>query len=169
MNISISQATLQDVDDIFRLSCAVHHQPPYTTLIPPEHLERFLAAFSEGSTFEPKFKAKLIRFITAEDHHVYVARDGSRIVGYRMAERRGDDVFLHGLFVDDAYRGRGIGRALFTAPLTLVPKGGSAHLTVLADNVVARTLYESRGFRVITSPRTSFYGAPQLDMVWQNA
>lgn len=169
MSVNISQATPRDIDDIFRLSCVVHHQPPYTTLIPAEHIERFLAAFTEGSTFEPKFKAKLARFIATPDHHVYVARDGSRVVGYRMAERRGSDVFLHGLFVDSTYRGQGIGRALFTAPLAIVPRGGTAHLTVLADNVVARTLYESQGFRVVGPAQTLFYGAPQLDMVWQNA
>jgi ribosomal protein S18 acetylase RimI-like enzyme len=158
------QATENDIDSLFRLSCLVHHQPPYDMLIPAHERERFLAAFQLGSSFEQTFKTKLRRLISSPNGHVFIADVDGEIAGYRAAEVGPHSLELHGLFVDERFRGQGIGKALFTAPLHLVPPGGTIHLTVLAGNTVARSLYESLGFQVVGSAEKTFYGAEQLRM-----
>lgn len=169
MSYKIELATPGDIDELFRLSCRVHREPPYDTLIPASEQARFRAAFTAGSDFEERFKTKMAKFIEQGDHYVFVARDESIIMGYRMAEKRGHDVYLQGLFVDSAYRGRGIGRALFQSPLELVEPGGSAYLTVIANNKAARTLYESQGFVLTDEPKSDYYGAPQVGMQWRKS
>lgn len=168
MSIELSRASLGDIDALFELSCLVHQRPPYDKLIPSSRQADFLQAFSKGSTFEPKFKAKLARFIQNPNCHVYIAKDGDEIVGYRMAKMQGGDMYLHGLFVHPEHRGKNIGKLLFVKPLSEVPKGKSAHLSVIQNNLPARTLYESKGFVTVGESERLFYGAKQVDMVWRN-
>ncbi|GAA1603516.1 hypothetical protein GCM10009789_66920 [Kribbella sancticallisti] len=68
--------------------------------------------------------------------------------GYQLA--RPDDstmLYLHQLEVDAAYRRQGIGRDLVTAFLKAGAETGATKmfLTTGADNIPARTLYESLG------------------------
>ena len=123
-------------------------------------------AYQPGSKLEKKFADKLERFITEPDHWAYVAEVDGAVAGYRLAERQGSDIYMHGLFVDPAYQGRGIGRALFTEPLAAARPGDTVHLTVLRGNDKARQLYESAGFVVIRENPKTFYGAIQDDMVY---
>lgn len=168
MSIELSRAQVADIDELFALSCIVHQQPPYDTLISASHRADFLRAFSKGSTFEPKFKAKIKRFIKSPNCHVFVAKEGEVIVGYRMAEMRDGDMYLHGLFVHPDHRGKNIGKLLFVKPLSEVPEGKSAYLSVIQNNMPARTLYESKGFVTAGESAKLFYGAKQVDMTWHN-
>jgi ribosomal protein S18 acetylase RimI-like enzyme len=93
---------------------------------------------------------------------VLVARDSfsGAIAGYGVAtfgfdiEFAGRDAFVTELFVAGRYRGRGAGKALLVAFLTLLQEAGAAavHLVVRPENERARRLYEAQGFRVV--PRT---------------
>ena len=164
-SMQIRQAIRDDIAALFQLSCDAHQQAPYTELIPASERQRFLAAFSPGSRFETRFREKMERFIDSPNARVYVAEVDGKIAGYRMAERAGTQLMLHGLFVDARYRGMGIGRELFTKPLADVLPGDTVLLTVLRGNAHARRLYESEGFVVTReSPRT-FYGAKQDEMM----
>jgi ribosomal protein S18 acetylase RimI-like enzyme len=118
---------------------------------------------AEGITWEPEsMGAALHRLLRERDLGlVLVARDeASRLmVGYGLAtfgydiEFAGRDAFITELFVTQAARGRGLGRALLDAMTEelRLRETKAVHLVVRPENAAARALYESRGFRV--SPR----------------
>ncbi|NCU37674.1 GNAT family N-acetyltransferase [Candidatus Saccharibacteria bacterium] len=162
--MNIRYATIADIPSLFALSCKVHRLTPYDTLIPVEQRDRFLSAYTPGSRLEAKLHAKFIHFMNVPENYIYVAEIDGRVVGYRLAERRGDSVYMHGLFVDPDYQGRGIGRRLFVEPLSQAKPGDTIYLTVLRGNERARKLYESEGFCVIGENPARFYGAIQDDM-----
>ena len=164
MAMKLRFATLNDIPALFAMSCRIHRMEPYTSLVPASQRARFLHAYAPGSKLEKKFTDKLTHFITTPDRWVYVAEVDGVIAGYRLAERQGTNIYMHGLFVDPDYQGRGIGRALFTEPLAAAQPGDTVHLTVLRGNTKARSLYESEGFTVTGENPKTFYGAVQDDM-----
>lgn len=164
MGMKLRFATFSDIPVLFAMSCRIHRLDPYTSLIPPPQRERFLHAYAPGSKLEKKFADKLTRFITTPNHWVYVAEVDGAIAGYRLAERQGDGIYMHGLFVDPNHQGKGVGRALFTEPLLAAKPGDTVHLTVLKGNSRARQLYESEGFVAVGESPKTFYGAVQEDM-----
>jgi ribosomal-protein-alanine acetyltransferase len=98
--------------------------------------------------------------------HFLVAEDEARVVGYAIAQYlTGNDVAdIHNIAVVESHRGRGIGAELLDAVLEwAVDQGASAiMLEVRADNVVAQSLYASRGFEVIAT-RAQYYQPAGID------
>lgn len=162
--MNIRNATEEDLSELFALSCRLHRLPPYDSLIPEEYRARLLQAYTPGSRFETLFRMKFLKFIRTPEHYSYVAEVDGRAVGYRLAERKANHIYMHGLFVDPDYQGQGIGRALFTLPLSLARPGDVYHLTVLSGNERAKRLYESQGFQFVRESASTFYGAPQDEM-----
>ena len=83
---------------------------------------------------------------------LWIAVDGERIVGGIAAdggETPAEGAHLHWFIVDDACRGRGVGRRLFeTAEAFCRPRFHRAFLWTFAGLDPARRLYESYGFRL---------------------
>jgi ribosomal-protein-alanine acetyltransferase len=98
--------------------------------------------------------------------HFLVAEDEVRVAGYAIAQYlMGNDVAdIQNIAVVESHRGRGIGAALLDAVLEwAVDQGASAiMLEVRADNVVAQSLYASRGFEVIAT-RAKYYQPAGVD------
>ena len=98
--------------------------------------------------------------------HFPMAEDEDRVVGYAIAQYlTGNDVAdIQNIAVVESHRGRGIGAALLDAVLEwAVDQGASAiMLEVRADNVVAQSLYASRGFEVIAT-RAQYYQPAGID------
>ncbi len=121
-----------------------------------------MAAFNqaEGILWKPESMTAALRRVLREDALglILVARDRSstRIVGYGLAtfgydlEFAGRDAFITELFVEPANRGRGLGQLLLDSMVEKLQEHGvgAVHLMVRPENVRARRLYESRGFRV---------------------
>jgi ribosomal protein S18 acetylase RimI-like enzyme len=86
------------------------------------------------------------------DHRIFVIGEGAVVHGYVGAEREaGGDGFIHHLGVAPEARGQGLGRRLLgTAVAWLMTERGATEvaLTVDDENVNARGLYESVGFRL---------------------
>lgn len=122
-----------------------------------------MAAFNahEHIAWQPEpMTAALIRLVEEPALGVVlVAVDtaGSGVVGYGLAtfgydvEFSGPDAFITELFVAPESRRFGIGRLLLDALIAAVQSGGAGavHLMVRPENTEARTLYESRRFRVV--------------------
>lgn len=68
--------------------------------------------------------------------------------GYDL-EFAGADAFVTELYVEPAFRGRGVGRALLEGVVEEITRAGAnaVHLMVRPENRSARALYERSGFR----------------------
>lgn len=72
---------------------------------------------------------------------IYVAEENGEINGFIGI----NDCFIEGLFVDEAYQGKGIGRALLNEAKERYDK---LELSVYAKNERAVSFYEANGFEI---------------------
>lgn len=80
---------------------------------------------------------------------VAVSEDGE-VRGQVSVRDLGADVLIERLFVDPAYGGRGIGRALLRHALEAVRTRGQVILDVVAADDAANALYRSEGWTVVS-------------------
>lgn len=86
------------------------------------------------------------------DNAVFLARVGRTPAGSAVFSEYGvtdpDDCSLFGMWVDPAFRGTGVARALVDAVVAQARAAGKRRviLHVVADNTAARALYEREGF-----------------------
>jgi [ribosomal protein S18]-alanine N-acetyltransferase len=94
------------------------------------------------------------RFLADAGHHLLVAYDGERPVGFVSGVElthpdKGTEMFLYELAVDEPFRRRGIGRALVAELGTLAQERGCYGMFVLTahDNDAALAAYQTTGAR----------------------
>jgi ribosomal protein S18 acetylase RimI-like enzyme len=70
--------------------------------------------------------------------------------------QRPDAAYIYEIEIDEAHRGRGLGRAAMTAAERLVADAGITEigLNVFGFNARARSLYDSLGYRVVATQMT---------------
>ncbi|MEY2463456.1 MAG: hypothetical protein QOH64_1594 [Acidimicrobiaceae bacterium] len=92
------------------------------------------------------------RFLDQPNHHLCIAYEDAEPAGFvsgiEMAHPdKGTEMFLYELGVDDAFRGRGVGKALVARLADLARERGCYGMWVLtdADNAAAIATYESAG------------------------
>ena len=92
------------------------------------------------------------RFLDDPTHHLLLARDGGRVVGFVSGVEtthpdKGTEMFLYELGVEEAARRRGHGRALVDALAALARARGCYAMWVLtdADNEAALATYTAGG------------------------
>lgn len=93
-----------------------------------------------------------VRFLAAGGHHLIFAEDDGVAVGFvsgveMVHPDKGTEMFLYELGVDDAARGRGIGRGLVTALVDLAQEHGCYDTWTATedDNAPALRTYRSAG------------------------
>lgn len=103
---------------------------------------------------EQRNRAFFHRFLApSKDGLLLGARDGGELVGYAClywhfsSLSASESVLMNDLFVSEAARGRGVGRALIEASAAVARERGAAHLewATAPDNHVAQRLYDSTG------------------------
>lgn len=106
--------------------------------------------------FDDPIDAGTTRAFLADDgHHLLVAYDGGSPAGFVTGvqllhpDKPGPEMFLYELGVDEAFRGRGIGRALVEALTSLAWERGCHAVWVLTDedNTAAMATYLAAGGR----------------------
>jgi ribosomal protein S18 acetylase RimI-like enzyme len=92
------------------------------------------------------------RFLDDPVHHLLLARDGGRVVGFVSGVEtthpdKGTEMFLYELAVDPSAQRRGHGRALVEALADLARERGCYGMFVLTDedNAAARATYTAAG------------------------
>ena len=81
--------------------------------------------------------------------HVVVLELEGKVVGFVDWEEKEGKAVIWGLAVKKAYRGLGLGRMLLSRILEeICQRVESVELMTLENNLVARKLYESSGFRI---------------------
>ena len=116
----------------------------------PDDLAAVLAA---SPLFDsPAEPAATTRFLAAGDHHLLIAFEGERAVGFVSGVEtthpdKGTEMFLYELAVDEPARGRGIGASLVDALRRLAIDRGCYGMWVLtdADNDAALATYRRAG------------------------
>jgi ribosomal protein S18 acetylase RimI-like enzyme len=92
------------------------------------------------------------RFLAEDGHHLLIAYDGDRAVGFVSGVEvthpdKGTEMFLYELAVDEPFRRRGTGRALVERLATVARDVGCYGMWVITDegNEAARATYEGTG------------------------
>lgn len=98
------------------------------------------------------------RFLAEPGHHLLIAYDAARTVGFVSGVEvthpdKGTEMFLYELHVEEAWRRRGIGRALVTQMASVAQTVGCYGMWVVTDedNDAARATYEGAGARPETA------------------
>jgi [ribosomal protein S18]-alanine N-acetyltransferase len=115
-------------------------------------------------------KDALLQFMTDADTNVAVARlaASAPAIGFAVMRYRDLSAHLVLMAVAPSWRRRGVGRALVNWHIKTARVAGSQSLGVelRADNVPARTFYESLGFAVIQKVEKYYQGSePALRMM----
>ena len=94
------------------------------------------------------------RFLAADGHHLLIAYEEERAVGFVSGVEvthpdKGTEMFLYELAVDGPFRRQGIGRALVERLAALARDAGCYGMWVVTDedNEAARRTYEGTGGR----------------------
>lgn len=128
----------------------------------------FDASAWEAETMRAEIGSEWGRYLIAEATGAGDAGAGGerQALGYAGLRCVGVEGDVQTIAVTEAARGRGIGRALLAELLTEAGRRGARELflEVRADNPVARTLYESVGFREI-GVRPRYYQPEDVDAV----
>lgn len=115
----------------------------------------------EGIAWEPRSKGAAFERLLRDPRlgFVLIARERSSgaVFGYGLAtysydlEFAGADAFITEIFVSEAQRGHGLGRALLNAIVEKLRRDGATavHLVVRPENERARAIYEAHGFRLV--------------------
>jgi ribosomal protein S18 acetylase RimI-like enzyme len=108
---------------------------------------------------DPLDPAATRRFLAAPNHHLLVAYDAGAPLGFVTGVElthpdKGTEMFLYELGVDEAARGRGVGRTLVRALAAVARDSGCYDMWVLADadNAAARATYARAGGREASEP-----------------
>jgi RimJ/RimL family protein N-acetyltransferase len=164
MDYIIREATRADRVAMYAISLRAHTSGYYDTLIPASSKVEFDEHYSQSRSRLRQFNAAMNRKINNDSWQIYVACINKKVVGYTVAHRINEQqVIFKGLFVDPASHGKGIGSALFAA--TVEWAGDSRiEFTVLAKNVIAKSIYKKFGFNVSGKAEKTFFAAP-LDVM----
>jgi GNAT superfamily N-acetyltransferase len=124
-----------------------------------DELERNGRAYGEAARARSvqSFAELLPRGLDTPEHVVLVAEaadDGHRVghIWFAPSDEVPERAWIYDVTVEESERGKGYGRALMRAFELRAREHGfvQAGLNVFGDNLVARTLYESLGYREIS-------------------
>ncbi|WP_135362791.1 GNAT family N-acetyltransferase [Halosimplex halophilum] len=121
-----------------------------------------------GAVAEWYDEAALDEATTDDDRYLLVAEREGQVVGFAESELSGEDATLLWLHVDPAYRGEGVGTALFEATRERLEAAGADRMIgrVLADNVDGNGFYEAQGFERVDEADLEIAGRHHVENVW---
>lgn len=109
----------------------------------PRCADIFLHGRRAAFSWQPEDRFGLDDYYDCVDgEEVLVAEAAGGVVGFVSVDA--GERFIHTLFIDPLWRGRGIGSALLREALTLLR--GSAELACASRNAAARAFYEHNGW-----------------------
>lgn len=140
MDYIIREATPEDMPQVLELikELAVFEKEPEAVIIDAEDLKR------DGFGDNPAFKC----FVAEAQGDI----QGMALVYYRYSTWKGKTIHLEDLIVREAYRGKGLGNALYTRVIEYAREVGvkRTEWVVLDWNTHARDFYERSGATIFT-------------------
>lgn len=149
-SVSLRVLTPNDADAYLSLRLlALHEQPP---------------AFSSLPEVEPSLSETVKRLVENDDHCFFGAFQGEQLIGIIRLSRYSAPnekhrAYLAGLYVLPSFRGHGCGRALIREALgraAKTPGMRRVNLTVVTQQEVAISLYQSFGFHIYGTEQETF-------------
>ncbi|MFC5357516.1 GNAT family N-acetyltransferase [Azospirillum himalayense] len=130
----------------------------------PRCADIFLHGRRAAFSWQPEDRFGLDDYYDCVDgEEVLVAEAGGCVVGFISVDA--GERFIHNLFIDPLWRGRGIGSALLREALTLLR--GSAELACASRNAAARAFYEHNGWTPV--PATESGGDAEPLVVYRKS
>lgn len=160
----IRAAEVGDIESMYAISCSVHLSALYETLIPSSSYEKFRRFYTVDSVKRARYYEKISNRLDDPAWHVWVADCAGGVRGFTMTYETEDNLTLRGLFVDNEWQGKGIGKELFKKSLYGQSGTKPIFLEVIENNERARTMYENAGFTATDASPDAFYGAPMIRM-----
>ena len=108
--------------------------------------------------YDEKLAALWRRILSDDGHHIIVAEEDGKILGYAGAWVILDESHITNIAVREEARGRGIGRKLTAELLQILSNLGASYATleVRVSNLRAQNLYKSLGF-ISVGKRKRYY------------
>jgi ribosomal protein S18 acetylase RimI-like enzyme len=163
-NITIRNATEQDINELYEITCSVHLSGAYRALIPPSEYSRFTVAYSPTEQKRSRFNNKVLKRLESRSWKITVAMVDGRIAGFHTVNYAGDILMLKGLFVREQYQGKGIGKTLFESSIAEAATYNHIELEVISNNHRAIGLYKKQGFNSVGISVNTYYGSELLRM-----
>lgn len=170
--ISIRDATTHDQEAITELHVHVS-QLAYAGMLPAEYLADILP--DEKARL---WERRLSKGIDPTRLSVTLAFSDAELAGFScflFDEETEFGAYLHNLYVNPDYQGKGVARSLLTASLqkfSLRQRTDAVHLLTLADNHSARGFYERLNGRLVEEKRNVMARFPEVAYVryqWRSA
>ncbi len=140
-------------------------------------VERHGALYNEEYRFDETFEALvagiLARLIQSYNHrkdHIWIAEiDGERVGSIVIADGKRRTAKLRLFLVEPRARGRGIGKMLFNESIRFARQAGYRRVILWTQSILgaARHIYESNGFKLISSESHNSFGHDLVAEVWE--
>ncbi|HAQ08248.1 MAG TPA: GNAT family N-acetyltransferase [Bacillus bacterium] len=146
----IREMDTSDIETV-RLIAADTWRDTYSSVIPADIQEKILAEAYSEELMEHRFKSSI----------TLVAVFDEKIVGYAFlsCDKLGKDVYLESLYVHPNHQGKGAGKKLLLAGLSMFSEPITVSLTVYKGNPNL-LFYESLGFKESKETKGDFKGHP---------
>lgn len=146
----IREMNTSDIESV-RLIAADTWRNTYSSFIPAEIQEKILTEAYSSEIMEHRFKSSI----------TLVAEYDGKIAGYAFlsGNRLSEDVYLESLYVHPHHQGKGVGKQLILAGLSMFNEPHTVTLTVYKGNSNI-TFYEKQGFKVLKEKEGDFKGHP---------
>ena len=106
----------------------------------------------------PEEKNKIINYVDnniSKDIKLYkTIKVAGKISGCVLLTRKNNDLLLDELFIDEEYRGKGIGTSIIN---NIIKDNQDVHLWVYKENKNAIKLYKKLGFKIKEETETRYY------------
>lgn len=136
MNLSIKEATLNDIPVIHELAADIWRQY-YPDIITVEQIEYMLdKMYSEASLKEQM----------NNDHRFFLAIEDKPVGYFSYSQLSTHDFFLHKLYVKTSGHRKGAGKQMLDHIIKLIPTGSSLRLTTNRKNFKAINFYFKNDF-----------------------
>lgn len=172
VEIAVRDATPDDREAIISLHVRVS-QRAYAGMLPADYLADIMP--DEKARLWEK---RLSGGVDPERLRVTLAHFDTELAGFScflFDQETQFGTYLHNLYVDHAYQGKGIARSLLVAGIQRFSpqqRNRPVHLLTLADNHTARRFYEKLNGRIIEEKRSVMASNPEVLFVryqWRSA
>jgi len=139
--LPIAHDDTDKIDEVVRLSQLIWHQH-YLSIITIEQINYMLEKYHSPEAIKSQILA---------DQHYFLISQNDVVVGYTSISIKGNDAFLHKLYINKNEHQKGIGRETLATLEQIFEQVGKIRLQVNRKNFSAINFYFKHGFKIETA------------------